>query len=76
MKVVVDRAGGDLIARTRLADRIPLISYISGVPEGNMYISGDISKSDSPEYVMWIEDTPENIEKVKSAIRNIDSGSD
>ncbi len=76
MKVVVDRAGGNLIARTRLADRIPLISYISGVPEGNMYISGDISKSDSPEYVMWIEDTPENIEKVKSAISNIDSGSD
>ncbi len=75
MMVVVDTNGGDLQARTRLQDRIPLISYISGVPEENFYISGDISKSTSPLYVMWVEDTPENIDKVKAAITNIDSGS-
>lgn len=75
MIAVVDRASGDMMARVRLEDRIGLISYISGVPEANMYISGDISKTSTPEYVMWVEDTPENIEKVKAAIANIDSGS-
>lgn len=74
MIVVVDSNGGDLMARLRLLDRIPLISFISGVPEANMKVSGDISKTASPLYVMWVEDTPENIEKVKAAIANIDSG--
>jgi len=74
MIVVVDTNGGDLQARLRLLDRIPLISYISGVPEDNFYVSGDISKSSSPLYVMWVEDTPENIDKVKAAIANMDSG--
>ncbi len=74
MIVVVDTNGGDIQARIRLIDRIPLISYISGVPENHFKVSGDISKSASPQYVMWVEDTPENIEKVKAAIANIDSG--
>ena len=74
MIVVVDTNGGDLQARTRLIDRIPLISYISGVPEDHFKVSGDVSKSSSPLYVMWVEDTPENIDKVKAAIANIDSG--
>ena len=74
MIVVVDTNGGDFQARTRLIDRIPLISYISGVPEDHFKVSGDISKSALPLYVMWVEDTPENIDKVKAAIANIDSG--
>lgn len=74
MIVVVDSNGGDLQARTRLIDRIPLISYISGIPEDNFKVSGDISKSASPLYVMWVEDTPENIDKVKAAIANMGSG--
>lgn len=73
MIVVVDSAEGNIQTKIRLEDRIPLISYISGVPEANMYVSGDISKSSSPRYVMWVEDTPENIERVKAAIVNIDS---
>ena len=74
MIAVVDSAGGDMMARVRLLDRIPLISYISGVSQENMYVSGDISKTGTPQYVMWVEDTPENIERVKAAIANIDSG--
>jgi len=74
MIAVVDSAGGDMMARVRLLDRIPLISYISGVSQDNMYVSGDISKTGTPQYVMWVEDTPENIERVKAAIANIDSG--
>jgi len=74
MIAVVDSASGDMFARSRLEDRIPLISYISGVAQENMYVSGDVSKTDLPMYVMWVEDTPENIEKVKAAITNIDSG--
>ena len=74
MIAVVDSASGSMFARTRLEDRIPLISYISGVAQENMYVSGDVSKTDVPMYVMWVEDTPENIEKVKAAITNIDSG--
>ncbi|MCD6322800.1 MAG: hypothetical protein J7L77_07210, partial [Clostridiales bacterium] len=74
MIVVVDSNGGEVMARVRLMDRIPLISYISGVPEANFKVSGDISKDSSPLYVMWVEDTPENIDKVKAAIANIGSG--
>jgi hypothetical protein len=74
MIAVVDSASGDMMARVRLLDRIPLISYISGVSQDNMYVSGDISKTGTPQYVMWVEDTPENIERVKAAIANIDSG--
>ncbi len=73
MIVVVDTNSGTM-ARTALLDRIPLISYISGIPEDRFYVSGDISKSTTPIYVMWVEDTPENIERVKAAIANIDSG--
>ena len=73
MIVVVDTNSGAM-ARTALLDRIPLISYISGIPEDHFYVSGDISKSSTPMYVMWVEDTPENIERVKAAIANIDSG--
>ncbi|MBN2558738.1 MAG: hypothetical protein JXB33_08300, partial [Clostridia bacterium] len=71
---VVDSAGGNMTSRTRLEARIPMISYLSGVPEANMYVSGNISKNETPQYVMWVEDTPENIEKVKAAIANLDSG--
>ncbi|MFO7611450.1 MAG: hypothetical protein R6W99_03040 [Clostridia bacterium] len=71
---VVDRAGGNITSRTRLEARIPMISYLSGVPEANMYVSGNVSKTETPQYVMWVEDTPENIEKVKAAIANLDSG--
>ncbi len=74
MIAVVDYAEGDMLARVRLLDRIPLVSYISGVSQENMYVSGDISKTGTPKYVMWVEDTPENIERVKAAIINIDSG--
>jgi hypothetical protein len=74
IKAVVDRATGSMQARLDLIKRIPLISYFSGVPEENMYVSDDISKSGSPSYVMWVEDTPENIDKVRAAIGNIDTG--
>lgn len=74
MIVVVDSNSGTIMARTALLDRIPLISYISGISEDRFHVSGDISKSTDPMYVMWVEDTPENIERVKAAIANIDSG--
>ena len=49
-----------------------LLSQMSGVPVGSMYISGNLSgDSDLPEYVLWVEETPDKIQLIKDLIEEM-----
>ena len=61
-------------SREGLEARRSLLSQLTGISEGNMNISHNISEDEeSPHYIMWVEDTPENIRKVRNMIDSIDS---
>lgn len=46
-----------------------LLSEMSGVPVGSMNISGNLSgDSDKPEYVLWVEESPDKIQLIKDMI--------
>ena len=50
-----------------------LLSQMSGVPVGSMFISGNISGvSDNPEYILWVEETPVNIQLIKNLIEEME----
>ncbi|MEW5952882.1 MAG: STN domain-containing protein [Bacillota bacterium] len=46
-----------------------LLSELSGVPVGSMYISSNLSgDSNAPEYVLWVEETPDKVQLIKNLI--------
>jgi type II secretory pathway component GspD/PulD (secretin) len=59
--------------QSRLAARRDLLVSLTGIPESNFYISGNISRDSTPRYIMWVEESPENIEKIMDMIEIIDS---
>ncbi len=70
IRVPVDSGGN----RKGLEARRKLLSQLTGISEGNINISHNISEDeDSPHYIMWVEETPENIKKVSNMIDSIDS---
>lgn len=73
IKIVVDSISGNS-GHTLLRNRIPTIAYLAGVDEDNFYLSGNLTKSGTPYYIMWMEDTAENCRKVQEVINMIDGG--
>ncbi len=73
VKIVVDSISGNS-GHTLLRNRIPTIAYLAGVDEDNLYLSGNLTKSGTPYYIMWMEDTAENCRKVQEVINMIDGG--
>ena len=68
VRVPVDKLSGKG-AHAGLNARRSLLSELSGVPVGSMYISGNLSgDSDNPEHVLWVEETPDKIELIKNLI--------
>lgn len=68
VRVPVDKKSG-AGAHAALNARRGLLSQLSGVPVGSMYISGNLSgDNDNPEYVLWVEETPDRIELIKDLI--------
>lgn len=59
--------------QSKLTARRELLVSLTGIPASSFHISGNVSKTDTPHYVMWIEETPENIAKVKDMIDFIDN---
>ena len=56
-----------------LMNRRTLISRLTGVAASSMFVSDNVSKTATPYFVLWIEDTPDNIKLVKDMITQLDS---
>lgn len=59
--------------QSRLTARRDLLVSLTGIPASSFHISNNVSKTDTPHYIMWIEETPANITKVKNMISSIDN---
>ncbi len=56
-------------ARKQLEARRTLLSQLSGVPESSMHISDNLSGDvNDPEYVLWVEESPEVIQRLESLL--------
>jgi len=72
IKVPVDYSD-DVSGQARLTARRDLLVKLTGIPAGSFFISGDVSRDSSPHYIMWVDETPENIQKIKDMINLIDN---
>jgi len=53
-----------------------LLSELSGISLANFHISNNLSgDSKNPEYVLWVEETPDNVQLVKDLIGEMGGGS-
>lgn len=69
IKAPVDYSG----SYNRLTKRKELLGKLLNIPSSSMYISDNVSRTDDESYyVMWVEDTPDNIKKIKEMIALID----
>jgi len=56
-------------ANSKLSAKRSLLSDLSGVPVSKMHISRNLSgDNDNPEYVLWVEETPDKIQLIKDLI--------
>ncbi|NLE26472.1 MAG: hypothetical protein GX625_14230 [Clostridiaceae bacterium] len=64
-----DVAGGS----SKLKKRRDLLVDLTGIPSTSFTISDNVSRDDEYLYIMYLEDTQENIKKVKDYVTYIDS---
>lgn len=57
----------------RLEARRDLIVLLTGIPKDRFQVSKNVSKTEEPYYVLWAEETPENIALIQDMIRSIDA---
>ncbi|KAF1086575.1 Bacterial type II/III secretion system short domain protein [Sporotomaculum syntrophicum] len=63
-------------AHESLNARRNLLSELSGISLANFHISNNLSgDKDKPEYVLWVEETPDNVQLVKDLIGEMGGGS-
>lgn len=60
-------------SKSRLEARKDLLVELSGIPESSFEISDNVSKTDDSYYVMWVEETPDNVKKIRDLITSIDA---
>lgn len=73
IRVPVDSATGEN-ARQSLHNKRILLSQMTGLPINVMYVSEDLSSNpNNVYYVLWVEGTPDNIQKIKVLLDLIDS---
>ena len=59
---------------SQLTARRDLLVSLTGVPTASFFISNNVSRVlNPPQYIMWVEETPENIQKILDMINSIDS---
>jgi len=63
-------------ARQSLNAKRNLLSELSGISLANFHVSNNLSGDNkNPEYVLWVEETPDNVQLVKDLIGEMGSGS-
>ncbi|MBP7177175.1 MAG: LysM peptidoglycan-binding domain-containing protein [Thermoclostridium sp.] len=60
-------------AKARLEARRDLIVVLTGIPKASFQVSNNISKSDQPLYVLWVEESPDNITLIRDVIASMDA---
>ena len=50
-----------------------LLSKLTGVPAGSMHVSSNLGTDASPEYVLWVETTPDRVKMLKDVIKEMRS---
>ncbi len=71
IRAVVDSSAASS-AKTRLEKRRDLIVQLTGIPRESFTVSDNVSKTTEPLYVLWVEETPDNIALIRDIIRSID----
>ena len=56
-----------------LSNRLKLLSELTGIPSTSFKITNSVSRDGEPYYIMYLEESPENIQLVKDYIRYIDN---
>lgn len=56
----------------RLTQRRDLLSTLSGIPVTSFKITNNVSRDDTLRIVMWVEETPENVQLLRELIARID----
>ena len=59
--------------QSRLIARRDLLVSLTQIPVSNFYISNNVSKDEKPHYIMWVEETPDNITRIRNMIDTIDA---
>ncbi len=73
IRVPVDSATGEN-AYQSLSARRNLLSQLTGIPVGKIHISENLSSDSESVYcVLWVEETPDNIQKIRRMVDLIDS---
>ncbi|HOJ11283.1 MAG TPA: LysM peptidoglycan-binding domain-containing protein [Clostridiales bacterium] len=57
--------------QSRLTSRRDLLVTLTKIPASSFFISNNVSRDDTPLYIMWVEETPENISKIRNMIDTI-----
>lgn len=71
IRAVVD-ASTTSNARSRLEARRDLIVQLTGIPKDRFQVSQNISKTDQPLYVLWVDETPDNVKLIQDVVKSLD----
>lgn len=72
IKVPVDYSDS-ATGNVKLAARRDLLVSLTGISSSEFTISSDISRGDTPYFVLYLNETPDNIQKVVDMVKTIDS---
>lgn len=71
IRAVVD-ASSTSNAKARLEARRDLIIQLTGIPKDRFQVSQNISKTDQPLYVLWVDETPDNVKLIQDVVNSLD----
>lgn len=71
IRAVVD-ASSTSNAKARLEARRDLIIQLTGIPKDCFQVSQNISKTDQPLYVLWVDETPDNVKLIQDVVNSLD----
>ena len=60
--------------KSRLEARRDLIVQLTGISKESFQVSQNISKTYEPLYVLWVEESPDNIALIRDVISSMDAG--
>lgn len=72
IKLPVDFSN-ETTGQARLNARKELLVKLTEIPATSFYVSNNVSRTDTPHFVLWVEESPENIKKIKDMIDSIDN---
>ena len=72
VRVIVDSSSHST-GKSRLEARRDLIVALTGTPKESFKVSDNISKTTTPLYLLWVEETPDNVTLIRNVLASMDS---